>query len=184
MPNYCHNNLHFSGDCDIINEIKNDIFNDELKLTFAKLLPTPSDLCKNYDKSLEESNEFKEKYGFDNWYDWRIHNWGTKWDAIDSVVNQDENNIRIFFDTAWCPPMNWIFYINKKYPNLNLSIKFIDEMGGLIGLYQFENGQVIIEEYFNDYDYSTDGDLDEALTTRINSILRRKKIEKIIKNIN
>ena len=46
-----------------------------------------------------------EKYGFQDWYNWSIHNWGTKWDACNShIESDDEDYIFITFDTAWSPP--------------------------------------------------------------------------------
>lgn len=185
MPNYCHNTLIFNSDKDTILQLKSDIINNDNMLSFEKLLPTPVELITKNIKSNDELLILQQKYGYDNWYNWRIANWGTKWDAIDSVINfEDQNNINISFETAWCPPMNWLFYTIEKYNKLNVTIKFIDEMGGLIGLYKIENGETVIEGYFNDYDYEIDGDFDDAIMKRINPIMRRKKLEKIRKNIN
>jgi hypothetical protein len=52
--------------------------------------------------SLEFSNYLKQKYGADNWYDWRVKNWGTKWNAK-NVILDESGNLKSF-DTAWSPP--------------------------------------------------------------------------------
>ena len=41
----------------------------------------------------------------DRWYDWRLQNWDTKWDAYDVVVTDDDPDCtEIEFNTAWSPP--------------------------------------------------------------------------------
>lgn len=184
MPNYCHNTLSFHGDVNIISELRSHIITSKNILTFEKVLPTPDELTDN-NKSEEELKKLEKKYGYNNWYDWRIHNWGTKWDATNShVILEDENNIKIFFDTAWCPPMTWLFYVIKLYPKLDVTIRFIDSLGGLIGIYQLENEKVILDGYFNDYNcYEENGDFDEVISKRLVEQYRRNKITKIVNNI-
>lgn len=43
------------------------------------------------------------KYGYDTWYDWSCANWGTKWNAYDTCININTNEI--FFNTAWSCPL-------------------------------------------------------------------------------
>lgn len=47
-----------------------------------------------------------KKYGFANWYDWQVTNWGTKWNALDSQVkfSEESNTYEISFDTAYAVP--------------------------------------------------------------------------------
>lgn len=42
----------------------------------------------------------------DDWYDWNVNNWGTKWDVGDSdgVVVIEPNQLVVIFDSAWAPP--------------------------------------------------------------------------------
>ncbi len=65
----------------------------------------------------------------DNWYNWRCENWGTKWDACDSdIYDEDSDYICINFNTAWSPPTFWMLAATKKYPLLDFSNK-VDEEG-------------------------------------------------------
>jgi hypothetical protein len=39
------------------------------------------------------------------WYDWRIKNWGTKWDATLLQATRKKNIATLYFETAWAPPI-------------------------------------------------------------------------------
>jgi len=42
-------------------------------------------------------SDFIKEYGFDNWYDWSIHNWGTKWGDFERMYDDGQYS----FTTAW-----------------------------------------------------------------------------------
>ena len=51
----------------------------------------------------------------ENWYDWNINHWGTKWDA--SVIDwerRDDNEIWISFESAWSPPTTLYEYLVEE----------------------------------------------------------------------
>lgn len=65
--------------------------------------------------------ELKEKYGVKDWYNWHCNNWGCKWNASDSMVNESYQIdgvefVDITFDTPWCPPSGWIEELSKEIP--------------------------------------------------------------------
>ena len=65
----------------------------------------------------------------DRWYDWRVQNWDTKWDAYDVVVTDDDpENVEIEFNTAWSPPEAICNQIREDYPDVSVSW-FYDEPG-------------------------------------------------------
>ena len=65
----------------------------------------------------------------DRWYDWRVMNWDTKWDAYDVVVTDDDpENVEIEFNTAWSPPEAICNAIREQYPDVSVSW-FYDEPG-------------------------------------------------------
>ena len=65
----------------------------------------------------------------DRWYDWRLANWDTKWDAYDVEVTDDApDQLEVEFNTAWSPPEAICSAIREQYPDLSVSW-FYDEPG-------------------------------------------------------
>jgi hypothetical protein len=88
----------------------------------------------------ELSNEYKEKFGTDNWYDWQTRNWGTKWNAY-KQVEHDENELE--FDTAWSTPLRAMEHLSKKYPQVEFQVRYADEdFGYNVGEYSIINGEI------------------------------------------
>lgn len=68
-----------------------------------------------HDGSIYVSNY--QKYGATTWYGWCNKNWGTKWNAINTLVyGQDE----VSFDTAWAPPEPVIAKLAEMYPGTEI----------------------------------------------------------------
>ena len=65
----------------------------------------------------------------DRWYDWRLQNWDTKWDAYDVCVTDDDpDQLEVEFNTAWSPPEPICAAIRDEYPDVSVSW-FYDEPG-------------------------------------------------------
>ena len=145
MPNHCHNRVtvyaHHSDDEDKaraqIAKIKS-IFEDEA--IFTQFIPEPDwATTPNKDGELpiqpSGDNPFHVPWfkstdrADDRWYDWRLQNWDTKWDAYDvTVTDDDEDNLEVEFNTAWSPPEAVCHAMREQYPDLSVSW-FYDEPG-------------------------------------------------------
>lgn len=65
-----------------------------------------------------------EKYGFATWYGWCCRNWGTKWNASNtSIIDQDT----IAFNTAWSNPAPIIQKLGELYPAVEIEHWWADE---------------------------------------------------------
>ena len=108
MPNWCSNHLTLRHpDPEMIEKVA-AAFN-EGKL-FNSLVPMPEELRNTTSPSDQPNADLIAKYGYDNWRDWSINNWGTKWEANSeegAIVEQSENEIVLVFDTAWAPPIEF-----------------------------------------------------------------------------
>ena len=151
MPNHCHNRVTFYASPehnDQIAKIK-QMFLDEN--VFTQIIPEPdwpnTPLMTGQEKSfgtvrghLGELPQYTEDpwkrlvfkstgQSDDRWYDWRVQNWDTKWDAYDVVVTDDDpENVEIEFNTAWSPPEAICHKIREDYPDVSVSW-FYDEPG-------------------------------------------------------
>jgi hypothetical protein len=76
--------------------------------------------------TLALSKKYKKLYGADNWYDWSVKNWGTKWDLYDTSIESEGNNqINYMFSTAWSPPSDAVIEnISAMYPKLTLKLTY------------------------------------------------------------
>jgi hypothetical protein len=92
MPNWCSNSLKITATTDnnrkLLDELEKQFENTDKAVIFDMIKPTPLDL-------LEGSG----------WYDWRIKNWGTKWDATILSAHKDGDTATLYFETAWAPPI-------------------------------------------------------------------------------
>ena len=93
----------------------------------------------------EMSKRFIEEFGADNWYNWHLANWGTKWNAYDQISEEGDNVIT--FDTAWSTPFDAIQTLSAKYPTLSFNVRYADEdFGHNVGEYTFEDGDTTYED--------------------------------------
>ena len=66
----------------------------------------------------------------DRWYNWRVQNWGTKWDAYSLEIDDCDmpNGFEVTFETAWSPPEEIHSAISEQFDDLSMSW-FYDEPG-------------------------------------------------------
>lgn len=82
------------------------------------------------DEEAARLDEVKSRFGYDNWYDWCVSNWGTKWNACHSEywdVDESSNMTMYRFDTAWSPPEPVIHALAIAYPNLTFRLEYTIE---------------------------------------------------------
>ena len=66
----------------------------------------------------------------DRWYNWRVQNWGTKWDCYSLEIDDTDmpHGFEVTFETAWSPPEEVCYAIKEQYDDLSISW-FYDEPG-------------------------------------------------------
>lgn len=91
-------------------------------------------------------------YGTPTWCEWRIENWGTKWNAANQT-RIDEATIQ--FDTAWSGVPELMLELSRQHPAVVLSYKYAEERWGAnTGEFVFSGGQCLFDQ--QPYDHSPD----------------------------
>lgn len=116
MPNWCANVVTLEHDNPAMVARARTAFNDGALL--QQFIPCPPELTDTVAGSmgfgtpeqaeLEAKQEANiKKFGYKDWYDWQVANWGTKWDiGADGQPAQDiEGGLMLTFDSAWSPPI-------------------------------------------------------------------------------
>ena len=132
MPNWCNNSITISGPTETIKQLWDDAHvGDDFGLLQA-MAPMP--------KELEGTTSPSDT---PNWWNWRVSNWGTKWDISDEglvyVDNEDgTSHITGWFDSAWAPPIG--AYDTFLDDMDNCSIEATYEEGGMDFAGIYNNG--------------------------------------------
>lgn len=90
-------------------------------------------------------------YGYDTWYDWSCANWGTKWNAYDTFINNEESEI--YFNTAWSCPLPILDKLAEicYEHEVEFSGKWADEDRGCnVGVFESDCSG---DEYWFSYEY-------------------------------
>lgn len=125
MPNWCSNEIEIIADSneeldEVIQFIKGKIsfqdtmsgehLEEDVQFCFNNIIPQPKDV--------------------DDWYTWRVENWGTKWEPRIEFFHRHSSNpyLSILCDTAWNPPYGIYEELSNKFPNVEI-IWFYKEPG-------------------------------------------------------
>jgi hypothetical protein len=158
MPNWCENKLTVKHDNPEDLQKFVDAWNSgellqtllpcplELRDTKAGYMGDSEDVSRQYAKELHLLKEQLniKTFGYKNWYDWCVNEWGTKWDIgrsserdNDAVIEGKGKKqfVEVSFDSAWSPPV-------EAYHKLT-------DMGYQIDAYYYEPGMAFCGS-FND----------------------------------
>ena len=165
MPNYCNNNIVITGPNSVIDKIEK-IANGDKGDLLQYFFPMPKELNDTVagpepktKKEKLEKRRLQVEYGASNWYDWRVENWGTKWDIMEfyninrKEIGEDESEISLGFDTAWAPALG--AYERFIDENSNCSLKAYYYEPGCDFMGEWDNG---IDSCFEVAKYGLDDD--------------------------
>ena len=140
MPNWCNNSITITGPKDKIEKLWQGATaeGDDGGLLNA-MVPMPKELNGTTSPAPQPGQANYEGPqpvvdGFDNWYDWRVSNWGTKWDVDTEGLEFHEHSdgtaeISGWFDSPWGPPLTAL----ETYSAANEDVYIVEwyEEGGM-----------------------------------------------------
>ena len=151
MPNWCSNNITISGPTDKIKQLWDDAHTDvETFELLNAMAPMP--------EALEDTTAPSEDG--DNWYSWRVNNWGTKWDVSDEGLEFADNGdgtaeITGWFDSAWSPPIGAYEQFTQNNPDCEIDASYY-EMGMDFGGFYTDGEDEYLENLQEEYNLPED----------------------------
>jgi len=180
MPNWVFNSLTIEGSKEDISAIKeqlnkpferqHDTWNkdtNKMELVDVKYtnpvfsfwnIVKPTDLeTYNLQKDPKHDNTIIDFKG-DNWYDWNVRNWGTKWDVAvhdgeeypeTEITMETEDTLGYRFNTAWSPPISAIEALSAMFPDVEFDLEFEEETGWGGNFIFSDGGGTEVQSYEN-----------------------------------
>lgn len=145
MANNVTNIIHFQGDEKQIAALRAAVQHEEYGtcgIDFEKIIPMPSGLWMG-----GINPDTVARYGKNNWRDWSIANWGTKWNAYRFDDNPDHySDNKITFATANKAPAPIMQKLSEMYPDITMRHLWADDnVGHNCGERVYKAGSVIEE---------------------------------------
>ena len=82
---------------------------------------------------------FIKRFGYADWYSWKLNEWGTKWNSSEVCWNDSSDHVS--FSTAWSTPFPIFEKLSKKYPEARFEVEYSDEdFGYNVGTYTLVGG--------------------------------------------
>lgn len=152
MPNWCGNTLTLTHeDPEMIVRAKDAFARGEFLNEF---IPVPHGLKGTSSPNREPSAEsLKQEYGYSDWYDFCVNEWGTKWDVGDGqgIQTWDDHELIVYFDSAWSPPiaayeklldLGFTVYATYYEPGCAFAGVFEDGLDDYYDLSEMDSGDV------------------------------------------
>ena len=147
MPNHVKNIISLEGEPGKIRQMLEKIKNDEYgigTIDFNKIIPMPKNI---YTGALGVRE--RAVYGQNNWHDWSVQNWNTKWNANGYDHDTDySKSQRLVFLTAWTAPHPVIERLAEMFPEITFSHDWADEDIGMNCGWCSYSGGIRTEEYY------------------------------------
>lgn len=184
MPNWVYNTLTIQGPKDQVDYIKDklntpytrthDQWNTETQemelveytydkpvFSFWNIIRPADEILDVYALQKDPNADPAKMFGGNNWYDWNVRNWGTKWDVAvsndekwpDTVLHEyksdgEDNWLVYSFNTAWSPAEPAMLELSKLVPNCVLTLEYEEETGWG-GESEFVNGKQTQDSFYD-----------------------------------
>jgi hypothetical protein len=140
----------------------NVVNHTDQNISDEEYLKQPPHTKSSLDNMSEWHKEIEEISKVSNdWYNWNIRNWGTKWDVAvhdgdeypETVLHEHKSEgedqwLVYGFNTAWSPPMPVIEKLSALVPNCVVTLSYEEEQGWG-GEIEFVNGKMTAESNYD-----------------------------------
>ena len=146
MPNWCNNHIEIIGPKKKVDALIKGAKAGEFVNT---LYPMPKELEDTQSTSDEEVMKKQPVVdGHNNWYDWRVANWSTKWDVDlydpDNLDEQEElfgpddgdKRVAFGFDSAWSPPIGACEHYLQNNNDMSIRLTYYEPGCDFMGIWE------------------------------------------------
>lgn len=138
MPNWCSNQLTITGSP------------KEIAKLIKKVEITKSEATDNHLESIFSCHRIIPRpiNKQDDWYEWNVANWGSKWDLNDVTLrgDVDSKEITYYFESAWSPISPVVEALAKEFKKLSFAYTFYETGSDYWGEVEYKKGEVVSEE--------------------------------------
>lgn len=161
-PNWCGNTLTIHGDPDLLLALLSEHSSSggedrATVLSLETVAPTPTlperkvrakpDIAATMRLLTQEPGPTDK----DDWYSWRVRNWGTKWDvqaSLDLGFQPGHDTLVLHMDSAWGPPEAGIQKLSALWPELIFHLSYEEPGMDFAGVTLFRDGEVLERNQF------------------------------------
>jgi hypothetical protein len=149
MPNWCENIFEISGPKEKIKALYEE---SSRKTSDSSVDDADTQLLQSMCPMPDELNGTTSPSDGPNWYDWRITNWGTKWEvSVDDLEYEEEGDdtatLTGNFESAWSPPIEAFRFYAENNPDVSVSLHYCEEVPQYAGYFFFSDGEEDSEQF-------------------------------------
>ena len=155
----------YAKEKDLLVSINSFFSEQSVKSALEVVLKDEEKSFDEYVKIGEEYVALYEKYGYCDWYNWAIDNWGTKWNAHDVTIDDTEDEVvYLTFNTAWDPPYPIYEKLAEMYPDEEISGYCEEEADNFMPFeWEVADGSIYSWEVAREDDEEDDDDEEEEV---------------------
>jgi len=145
MPNWCNNHIEIIGPKKKVDALIKGAKAGEFLNT---LYPMPKELADTESSSdTEKMSKQPVVDGHNNWYDWRVAEWSTKWDVdvYDGSIQEQEElfgkddgdkKVAFGFDSAWSPPIGACEHYLQNNNDMSIRLTYYEPGMDFMGVWE------------------------------------------------
>ena len=139
MPNHVDNYLEITGKPKLINKLMKQV---EI---------TESEATREHSKTIFSCHKVipQPVLQGEDWYWWRVSNWGSKWDIYDIAITDSDwesGHWALYFQTAWSPITPTLVQLAIQYPKLKFHYRYYESGNDFWGKETYQGGMRVGEE--------------------------------------
>lgn len=100
-------------------------------------------MCRAVARHHADAQALCDMVGFDNWYDWSLATWGTKWPDRIYAAERRPRSLRITGACPWSPPVPGLLRISQMFPSLRFTIDYFEAGMGFAGKIVIAAGEIV-----------------------------------------